>query len=336
MILTRAPLRIPLGGGGTDFISYYQKYGGYILAFATNLYVYVVLHPTTDEMIHLKYRLNEVVSSIDEIKNEIARECIRYVDPNLMGLEISTFSDVPESSGLGGSSAFTVALLKALYELQGKVVTSEELFTGAYTVERTLAEQPGGMQDQWFATYGGCHSLYLGSTKWRERGLVFNIPGIHYSNLDDIDVIQFISRLKLVYTHKHRYSLDIATRQNKGVEGNQEVMLRSLETTKSIGKLIESHIRRQDFHLVGELFSNHWENKILRDPEITTSEIDDLYQKCLRAGATGGKLLGLGGGGYLLMYTEVELEGIKTMDIGLDTEGVKVLYKSERDLSLVN
>ncbi len=330
MIITRAPLRIPLGGGGTDFPSYFKKYNGYILGFATNLYVYVVLHPTTDRMIHLKYRLNEVVSSIDEIKNEIARECIRYVDSNLMGLEISTFSDVPESSGLGGSSAFTVALLKALYEYKNQEVSLEQLFSDAYTVERHLAGQPGGMQDQWFATYGGCTELYLGSNAMDDTGLVFNFSTISFNS---VNIEGFIDNLKLVYTHKHRYNLDIARRQDKGVAEDSNRVLDSLNKTKKLGMDIGLHLRDGRYADVGKVFSLHWENKILRDPEITTSEIDDLYQDCLKAGAVGGKLLGLGGGGYLLMYTEQVLDGIDTIDLGIDTEGVKVLYKSERSMS---
>ncbi len=330
MIITRAPLRIPLGGGGTDFPSYFKKYNGYILGFATNLYVYVVLHPTTDGMIHLKYRLNEVVASIDDIKNEIARECIRYVDPNLMGLEISTFSDVPESSGLGGSSAFTVALLKALYEYKGIEVDLQTLFSDAYTVERHLAGQPGGIQDQWFATYGGCHELYLGSSTASDNGLVFNFSSI---SSNEVDIKDFISNLRLVYTHKHRYNLDIAKRQDKGVAEDSNRVLASLDKTKKLGMDIGLHLRDGRYGDVGKVFSLHWENKILRDSEITTFEIDDLYQKCLRAGAVGGKLLGLGGGGYLLMYTEKALDGINAISLDIDTEGVKVLYKGERSLS---
>ena len=330
MIITRAPLRIPLGGGGTDFPSYYKKYGGYILAFAIDLYVYVVVHPTTDELIHLKYRLNEVVSSIDEIKNEIARECIRYVDSNIKGLEISTFSDIPESSGLGGSSAFTVALLKALYELKGRVITLEDLFTDACIVERHLAGQPGGIQDQWFATYGGCHELYLESSKIGQEGRAFNFSSIRSS---PVDLKDFTDNLRLVYTHEHRYNLDLAKRQDKRVQEDSGSMLLSLHRIRDLGKDIRVALEENRYSDIGKIFGVHWENKVSRDSGITTFHINNLYRRCLKAGAVGGKLLGLGGGGYLLLYTEKELEGIKTMDVGLDTEGVKVLYKSERDLS---
>ncbi len=332
MIITRAPLRIPLGGGGTDFPSYYEKYDGYILGFAVNLYVYVVIHPTPDGLIHLKYRFNEVVSDVTRVQHPLIRHCIEYVDPGLIGIEIATFTDIPESSGLGGSSAFTVALLKALYEYKGIDVSLEDLFSGAYIVERQLAGQAGGIQDQWFATYGGCHELYLGSSRVRNNDLVFNFSNIRSS---EVHIDDFIKGLRLIYTHSHRNNLDIAIHQNTDTERQSTTVLDSLDKTKQLGMDIGLALRDKDYSEVGRIFSRHWENKVVRDPAISSIDIDNLYLKCLQEGAIGGKLLGLGGGGYLLMYTESELEGIDTSKIDIDTEGVKVLYKGERGLVTV-
>ena len=317
MIVTRAPLRIPLGGGGTDFPSYYKEHGGYILGFACNLYVYVVLHPTIDGKIHLKHRENEVVDSPDELKHRIAAECIKSITKqygDLGGIEIATFSDVPQSSGLGGSSAFCVALLAALYRFVGLKWDLHSLFKEAVEVERVNANQPGGMQDQWFAAYGNAFALTLSQSIHSE---VMDLGGL-------------VKNLKLVYTHEHRYNLDTATRQENLTSKGNFHMIQNLHSIKAIGKQIESLIKTGSFKEVGEAFSSHWEKKLLRDTGITTREIDDLYFKCIDRGAVGAKLIGLGGGGYLLVYTETELEEIKLLDLDIDTEGVKTLFESER------
>ena len=317
MIVTRAPLRIPLGGGGTDFPSYYQKYGGFVLGFATNLYVYVVIHPTKDGKIHLKYSKNEVVDSLEELKNRNAAECIKYVEDShgkVGGIEICTFSDVPESSGLGGSSAFCTALLLGLYTLKEVDRDPGHLWKDAYLAERLYAGQPGGIQDQWFATFGNAYALELGQS-------------VHSKV---IDVGGLVGKLKLVYTHKHRDGLEIAVRQDSQVEEKNLRTIRSLDSIKAVGKMIESLLVSGEYEEIGKTFNTHWEQKILRDPEIATPEILSLRLKCLEKGAVGAKLIGLGGGGYLLVYTEKELEGLKTWDLGVDTEGAKVLFSSER------
>ena len=327
MIITRAPLRIPLGGGGTDFASYYKKYGGYLLGFACNLHVYVVVHPIMESKIHLKYSKNEVVDCTEEglsqLENTIAAETIRHIGlPVTGGLEISTFSDVPESSGLGGSSSFVCALLLGLSTLADKdEYNPEKLFTDAFHIERELAGSPGGMQDQFFASKGGSNVVILGS---EDKS---NLSGTSEISLDG-----FVNNLYLVYTNGTRSSLDIAVRQNQKTEDLDPDMLKSLDTVKSIGTTIDRLIYSKQYKKIATLFTEHWESKINRDPDICTPEMQEVWDQSFDAGALGGKLIGLGGGGYFLMYSEKSLERIGGIPLEVALNGAEVVYGLEDSL----
>lgn len=315
MIITRAPLRIPLGGGGTDFPSYFEKYGGYILGFALDKYVYVVVHKTIDKVVRLKYSKSEVVSDIDYLENRVAAETLKYMDVT-SNIEVATFSDVPEASGLGGSSAFCVALLIGLKRLKGLPLNKQYLFKEAYHIERELAGQPGGLQDQWFASRGNAWRLLL------SKGLRIEA--------DIIEVSGLLPYLKLVYTGSGRTSLVIADQQDKGVTEENEAVLASLHKTKELGLDIESYLLSNQFDKIGSTFHKHWESKKLRSNHISTLDIDTIYGVARASGAVGGKLLGLGGGGYFLFYSENGLPGLDylhTLSVGLDSEGVKVIYE---------
>ena len=325
MILSRAPLRIPLGGGGTDFASYYKEHGGYFLGFACNLYVYVMVHSILEPRINLKYSRNESVEcspeGLDELRNRVAAEVIRHVGlPEKGGLEIATFSDVPESSGLGGSSSFTCALLVGLNALAGREpYTIEELFNQSFHIEREVAGIPGGMQDQYFASRGGSYSVILGSEKLEEP-----------SGSSPVDVSNFANNLYLVFTNRVRPNLDIATRQNEKTEQSDEDMLASLQKVKEIGRQIENNIYTRNYKEIAALFSEHWCSKMDRDPDIATPEMQETWDKCLGAGALGGKLIGLGGGGYFLMYSTRSLEPIGGIPIKVTSTGAEIVHISER------
>jgi D-glycero-alpha-D-manno-heptose-7-phosphate kinase len=309
MIITRAPLRVPLGGGGTDFPSYYLKYGGYILGFAIKKYVYVVLHNTIDSLIRLKYSKNEVVNDVDKLENRVATEALKTYGVT-KGVEVATFSDVPESSGLGGSSSFCVALVTALRRKLGMSLDKYEIFQSAYNVERVKAEQPGGVQDQLFAALGGAWCTELGENM----------------HLEMVDVSKLVPKLKLVYTNTHRTNLEIAEKQTGDVNLGNPVVLESLRKTKELGKEVEVCIRTNNLDRIGEMFNTHWENKKKRSNLISTPELDSIYEGALKNGATGGKLVGLGGGGYFLFYVPEKLEGFNAVDLEVDWEGAKVVY----------
>ena len=314
MILTRSPLRIPLGGGGTDFPSYYLKHGGYILGFALDKYVHVALNKTLDNKIRLKYSKTECVDSLDELENRVAAETLKYYDIE-GGIEVATFSDVPEGSGLGGSSSFCVALVSALRCLLDLDQDKEIIFSDAYRIERQLAGQPGGMQDQWFASYGSVHCFELGEQDEATKSRSINV--------DD-----FIKNLRLVYTGTGRNDLGIADRQTKQSTDQDTMMLWNLQMTKILGRKIEDNIREGNFDAVGQIFHTHWLNKKERDESISNSVVDQMYEEGLNNGALGGKLLGLGGGGYLMFYTNNGWYPDKHIPIGIDREGCKVVYKS--------
>jgi len=311
MIVTRAPLRIPLGGGGTDFPSYYLKYGGYILGFALNRYVHVVLHDTIDERVRLKYSKTEDVDSIDKLENRVAAEALKWYGVT-KGVEVATFSDVPESSGLGGSSAFCVALVTALRQRLGLSLDKTEIFASAYDIERNKAGQPGGIQDQYFASYGGSWGLTLGQ----------EVTAL------EVDVTGLLPRLKLVYTNTGRSDLRIATSQTKKTISSDKPMLDNLNSIKLLGMEIEELLLRGRYDEVGGMFHRHWVMKKHRESSISNPEVDRLYSLAGEKGALGGKLLGLGGGGYLLLYSNCELDGLTCLSVGLDKEGCKVVYQT--------
>lgn len=311
MIITRAPLRIPLGGGGTDFPSYYLKYGGYILGFAITQYVYCIIHDTIDKYIRLKYSKNEVVEDVDKLENRIAAEALKTYNVT-KGVEIATFADVPESSGLGGSSAFCVALVAALRKRLGISLDKYEIFQSAYNIERVRAGQPGGVQDQLFASLGGAWCTELGKDM----------------NLGMVNVSKLLPKLKLVYTNTHRTTLEIARKQTEDTDLKDETVLDLLRRTKELGLEVKECIKDGNLDKIGEIFNTHWENKKKRSDLISSLELDSIYERALRSGATGGKLIGLGGGGYFLFYVPDRLEGFETVDFEVDWEGVKVIYSN--------
>lgn len=321
MIVTRAPLRIPLGGGGTDFPSYYLKYGGYVIGFALNQYVHVVTHPTKDGVIHLKYSKAESSEDVDALDNRVAAEALKWFGWK-GGIEIATFSDVPESSGLGGSSAFCVALVKALDLLtmeqrgRSRPMNPYEVFAAAWDIERNYAEQPGGMQDQFFASFGGAWDLELGE-KFVERRVDGMVRGL-------------IPYLRLAFVDGRRgNSLDIAASQREKTDMDDAEMTDNLHRVKEQGRSMEAALAERNYTRVGELLHDHWENKRQRDPRISTKKVDEVYGECRSNGVAGGKLLGAGGGGYLLLFCSNGFNSFPTIPVGVDRKGAQVVYRSE-------
>jgi len=309
MIVARAPLRIPLGGGGTDFPSYYLKYSGYILGFALGRYVHVILNDTIDKKIRLKYSKTEVVDNVDMLENRVAAEALKWYGVT-EGIEIVTFSDVPEGSGLGGSSSFCVALVTALRMKLGIPLNRREIFASAYDIERNKAGQPGGMQDQYLAAFGGAWELRLRSKFDCER----------------VEVAELLPKLSLVYTNTGRSDLSIAKRQIE--KADDRLLVDNLDTIKSIGMSIRSALLTGHCDYIGRTFHQHWLVKKERDPSISNPEVDRIYEIARSQGALGGKLLGLGGGGYLLLYSSKKLEGLDCLPVTLDTQGCKVVYRN--------
>lgn len=314
MILTRAPLRIPLGGGGTDFPSFYSVHGGYILGFAIQKYVYVVLHKTVDKKYHLKYSRNESAEELDKLENRVAAEVLKFYNVT-PGIEVSTFSDVPESSGLGGSSAFCVALVLAVRQLLGMPTKENLVFEDAYDIERRKAKQPGGFQDQLISSLGGALEMEFTNVFFTSK------------RIDNL-IEDLIPHLRLVFAGTSEKRLHIAQNQDSKTLDGDESMVSGLLTVKQLGKEIRGTLESGDYNKLGQLFNKHWISKKQRDPSITTPAIDSLYSEGLRLGAAGGKLVGMGGGGYILFCGQNLNGKLPSIGLELDKEGAKVLFQS--------
>ena len=329
MIVTQAPLRIPLGGGGTDFPSYYLAHGGYILGFALDKYVRVVIHPTEDRKIRLKYSKAEEcdLDRPDDLENRVAAEALKWFgfDKFDKGIEVVTFSDVPECSGLGGSSAFCVALVRALAHMRGIDMDPYETFAAAWEIERIKANEAGGMQDQFFSAMGGAWRLSL-----CDHGDAFD-----HDRVDDI-VNPLLPYLSLVNAGGRNYishSGVIADRQEQGIKSKDTNIVESLHQTKVHGFQMEAALRNRQFEDVGRIFNEHWENKKRRDQSISNDAINDLHRTvCNGNGVSGAKLLGLGGGGYLLCYSDkMTPSSLAPITVGIDPVGSIVVYDDKWD-----
>lgn len=329
MIVSRAPLRIPLGGGGTDFPSYYRAHGGYVLGFALNKYVHVVLHDTIDKKIRLKYSQVEEADCTAELKNRVAAECLKWFGVPY-GIEIATFADVPEASGLGGSSAFCVALVAALAKKVGKALSQYEMFETAWQIERDNAGLPGGIQDQFFAAMGGAWRIEMAAKEIGIDDEGRKLEGVEYGmvRVDEL-VGGLLPYLKLVFVGGRKNGVSssgLAQTQKERIESWDGEMLTNLARVKEHGRMIEEALREGNYGKVGELFHEHWENKKKRDSGVSREDIDRRYEELRGEGCPGGKVLGMGGGGYLLMFSS---NGMRpTLDVGMDLEGVKVVYEA--------
>jgi len=275
MIIVQAPLRCSFFGGGTDFPEFYEEHGGCVLTTAINKYIYVIVKPRFDNKIRVTYRKAELVKSVKDVKHEIVRECLKHVGIK-GGIEVITIGDVPAGTGLGSSSAVTVGVLKALYAYVGREMDAEQLALTACYIEREMLHKPIGVQDQYISAYGGFR--FFEFTKGRIGGL-------------KIPVETLFDHLLLFYTGISRDSSKILEIQSKNTRKNTAILL-------TMRGMASQAIGNPQF---GELLDESWQLKKQLGP-ISSPKIDKWYEKAIKAGATGGKILGAGGGGFLLFY----------------------------------
>lgn len=326
MILARAPLRISLGGGGTDLPSYYSQYGGFILSAGINKYVNLYLNrPAADSLLRIKYSKYEQVERAEDIQHDLVRPALQLLKVN-GSLEIVSMADVPDGTGLGSSGAYLVALLTGLYELRREKVPTQALAETACHIEMNLAGHPVGKHDHYMAAFGGLTQLDIQTD-----------GKVHVTALDVsmLTVEQLRSGTLLYYTGITRASHEILGEQKRGTESGQETMIESLHRTKEIGCQIRDALERGDLDTYGSLLHEHWENKKRRSSRISIGQIDRWYDRARRSGALGGKIMGAGGGGFLMIYTQPDAksrvrkamqdEGLKEMPFDFDYEGAKVL-----------
>ncbi|MDA4129246.1 MAG: galactokinase [Thaumarchaeota archaeon] len=322
MIITRSPLRVTLGGGGTDLPSYYHEHGGFILSAAINKYVYVAVNESFRTKISLKYSQLEDVDFVEQVQHPVIREALKMTGVTT-SIDITSIADIPAGTGLGSSGSFTCALLKALYTLDGVTLTAQDLAERAFKIEAEILRQPVGKQDQYIAAVGGITSFIIDvNGKVDVKSLV--MPTEAQTDLEE--------NLLLFFTGYSRLASEVLRNQDVKSLQNDREMIRHLDGTKNLGFAIEEmlkHGRLRDFAYAMHV---HWSNK-RQQLGMSNSYIDDLYKIGLKNGALGGKLVGAGGGGFLMFYTEdaeklrAAMSKIKLREVHFkfDFEGTKVL-----------
>jgi D-glycero-alpha-D-manno-heptose-7-phosphate kinase len=319
MIFVRSPLRITLGGGGTDLPSFYKNYGGFCVSAAIDKYVYIGIQKTFDGSNIIRYSDTECVSSLKHIKHPIVRECVRLVPPCQDGIEIVSLADVPAGTGLGSSGAFTVALLKALHVFNNDHISTYDLAAKACRVEIEILNSKIGKQDAFASAYGGINSFNF----QRSGGLIVKKIRLTPDNADYLE-----DNLRLFYTGKTRSASDILSKQNEKTENNDEFYVGNLCRTLVNGERSAHLLEAGNIRKFAEILNEQWDLKGERTdyPE----DISRYRERLLNGGALGVKLVGAGGGGFLLSFGDIkpiDFDGfdIPEMKFRFEFEGTKRL-----------
>ncbi len=324
MIIVRSPLRITLGGGGTDLASYYRQHEGFLVAAAIDKYVYVtVIRPFTPG-VYLKYSKIEHVETIDEVQHSIIRESLKEFPLGVAQIEITTLADIPAGTGLGSSGSFTTALLRALHAHTRGIVHPRELAEQACYIEIDRLGEPIGKQDQYIAAFGGVTCM-----TFRTDGTVDAAP----LAIDDETRNNLEDNLLLFFTGFSRSAAAILKDQDQRTKNNDAAMIDSLHYVKDLGLRSKAALEAKDLVGFGKLMHEHWENKRKRSGGMSNPHIDKWYEISRANGAIGGKLIGAGGGGFLMFYAEDKVPlrhamrdaGLTEMRFRFDFEGTKVV-----------
>lgn len=327
MIIARSPLRITLGGGGTDLPSYYRAHEGFLVSAAIEKYVYVTVMRPFTEGIYLKYSQLEHVSKIVDVQHPIIREALDMLGFRTPQVEITTLADIPAGTGLGSSGSFTTALLKALFTHRKRHLHQLELAKLACHIEIDRLGEPIGKQDQYIAAIGGitCFTFHKNDT-------VTAVPlNISMDTLLDLE-----DNLLLFFTGFSRSASGILKDQQVRSEKNDEEMLNNLHYVKDLGYRSKESLENGNTTLFGELMHEHWEHKKRRSGGISNPQIDEWYALGMNNGAIGGKLVGAGGGGFLMfmardrskLRSAMTAAGLEEVRFRFDFEGSKIVMSS--------
>jgi len=325
MIITRSPLRITLGGGGTDLPSYYREHGGFVIAAAIDKYVYVSVIRPFSPGIFLKYSKLEKVEQIDQVEHRIIREALRMLDFKTPQIEITTLADIPAGTGLGSSGSFTTALLKALYTHRKRLVLMDELARLACEIEINRLSEPIGKQDQYIASYGGITCFQFNPDESVNAAPL----KLSMDTLFDLE-----DNLLLFFTGYARSAGSILKDQQQRSEKSDPAMLANLHYVKELGLRSQVALEAGRTDEFGEIMREHWEHKRKRSKGMSNPQIDEWYELGRKNGALGGKLVGAGGGGFLLFYAQdrkqlrqaMKKAGLEEVRFRFDFEGTKVLF----------
>jgi D-glycero-alpha-D-manno-heptose-7-phosphate kinase len=328
MIITRTPFRISFVGGGSDMETFYARNPGAVLSTSINKFMYISSHRFFfPGQLRVKYSETETVNSIDELKHPLLREAMRKTGV-IQGIEISSIADIPSGTGMGSSSSFTVGLLHCLYAVKRQYVTHEQLAREACEIEIDILGEPIGKQDQYAAAYGGLNIIHF-----KPNGVVDVEP----LTIKNETYVRLQENLVMLYIGNQRKASDILSEQKKNASTEEKFnLLKSMVSLVPDLRNCLYHDRLDDF---GKILHENWILKQKLASQITNSQIDDIYSSGMRAGASGGKLLGAGGGGFMLFYCEKnkqeklldELKPLQKFDFAFDREGSKVIYYADEN-----
>jgi len=327
VIITKTPLRISIGGGGTDLPSYYREFGGFVISAAINKYVYISINRNFFPGYFLKYSEAETTANRADIKHRLIREALIKYDID-EPLEIVSVADVPGGTGLGSSGTFLVGLIHALKAHTRELVDAEILAQGAVDIEMNRLKEPVGKQDQYIAAYGGllCQQYNQDET-----------VNLSFLNMTDSAVHELRDSLMLFFVGNTRSASSILEDQKKKSEERDQKMIDSLHFVKQLGQEIKSALESGQVGRFGELMHDHWLRKRGRSTGMTNNRIDELYELArTKGGATGGKLVGAGGSGFLMFHTQnrkllretMHAAGLMEMDFSFDFEGSVVMLRN--------
>ena len=327
MIMTRSPLRISLGGGGTDLPSYYREHAGFVMSAAIDKYVYITLHETFAQELIVKYSRTERVKRPEEVQHPIVREALKLVDLGVPYLEIVSMSDIPANTGLGSSGSFTTALLRALHAMKKNFIPRQELAEQAAAIEIERLGEPVGKQDQYIASFGGLTCFYFHPD---DRVDVCPV------RLDSETLFNLEDNLLLFFTGFTRAASDILREQDTRSRAHDSEMMENLHFIKKLGLESKAALEAADLRGFAGLMNVHWQHKKRRSRGMTNPQIDSWYELARTHGAIGGKLIGAGGGGFLMFYTEDKTRlrhvmrgaGLREVRLRFDREGTTVLQHS--------
>lgn len=328
MIITRAPFRVSFCGGGSDIPSFYERYGGCVLSTTIRKYMYLTIHNYFyKDRIRLKYSQTETISDYDSIKHKYFKQCLK--DFGIMGVEITSMADIPSGTGLGSSSAFTVALLHLLYTYKGEYVSKYKLAKDACEVEINKLGEPIGKQDQFAAAFGG-----LKFYEFQTNGFVDVQPVImkpeSYKKLEDNILMFYLGGIHSASIILKEQSQNMKT-ANKA-KGQQQMC--------ELTRILKEELQKNNVDAMGELLHENWMLKKSLASGISNPLINETYKKAMNAGALGGKLLGAGGAGFMIFYVKPEnheavriaLNDLREMDFEMDNSGASIIHTDKENI----
>lgn len=327
MIITRTPLRMPIGGGGTDLPGFYEKYGSFFISAAIDYYMYIAVKRRPIKGIKVAYSQIEEVQTIQELKHRIAKSSLQYLNVSVKrGLEIVSIGDLPAGSGMGTSGSYAVGLLNALHHLEKNAVPAHVLAQEACHINMNILKDPSGKQDEYIASYGGIMCFEI-----NKHGKVKAYPlGISFQTINDLQ-----NNILMFYTGISRSANQVLAQQKEGLLRNDTKMIKNLQKIQEIGYEIKEALEKGNTTLFGKLLDKHW--KVKREREATsTSQINKWYDTALENGALGGKIMGAGGGGFFAFYCEDKKEKLRKAMIQEGLDEVKFRFDFEGTKMMVN